>query len=578
LNKSSILTKCAAASAAIAAAVAVYMAFPGAASAGGAAAVSVSAPTQAIAPGTQFSVDIAVQPNNAIAGMQFNISFNPSLVAVNSVTEGNLLRQGGAGTYFTPGVIDNSTGKITGVAGMIVSPGQSVAAQGTFATITLTAGSARGTSPLTLSSVIIGNMAAQVVTADVSSSQISIDRSPVLNAIGNKSVTAGTALTFTVSASDPDGDGLTYSASNLPSGASFNASTRAFSWTPSGAQVGTYSAVHFQVSDGLLTDSKDISITVLAAPTPTPTPAPTPTPTPTPAPTPTPTPAPVPPSGGGGGGASGWSASLAPPRDTTPPAISAVATRDIARSNAVIEWATDEPGTGELKYRVGDGEVTSVVSDNFSTIHTFELTNLYPLTTYRYTVASRDRAGNVSESPEATFSTPGQPATFALSGWAISASNVTASQPATIAVTATNTGDVSGNHDVDITILFNGRTEGMRQTVNLGPGQSQKVTFLIKRDTAGVCQVSGDGLSSSFVVRETPQPTIPPTASEAPAPAAPVPSTVPVQTAPDEPAVVSWYVLGLIVGVLSLAGAITAVLVLRRRRELVRLWTQDGDR
>ncbi len=59
-----------------------------------------------------------------------------------------------------------------------------------------------------------------------------VNRPPVLGTIGSKSVDEGDLLTFTVTASDPDGDGLTFSASNVPPGASFNPSTRVFSWTP----------------------------------------------------------------------------------------------------------------------------------------------------------------------------------------------------------------------------------------------------------------------------------------------------------------------------------------------------------
>ena len=69
-------------------------------------------------------------------------------------------------------------------------------------------------------------------------------------------------LSFVISATDPDGDTLTYSASNLPSGATFDAGTRTFSWTPSFTQAGSYPGVHFEVSDGSLTDSEDITITV----------------------------------------------------------------------------------------------------------------------------------------------------------------------------------------------------------------------------------------------------------------------------------------------------------------------------
>ena len=88
------------------------------------------------------------------------------------------------------------------------------------------------------------------------------DRPPVLEEIGNKSVMEGELLEFSISAFDPDGDSLTYSALNLPSGASFNLTTRTFSWTPSFVQSGVYN-VTFVVSDGLLSDEETITITVL---------------------------------------------------------------------------------------------------------------------------------------------------------------------------------------------------------------------------------------------------------------------------------------------------------------------------
>ena len=85
---------------------------------------------------------------------------------------------------------------------------------------------------------------------------------PVLAPIGNKTIGEGQLLSFTISATDSDGDPLTYSASNLPLGATFDPATRTFSWTPGYEQAGTYANVHFEVSDGKLTDSEDISIRV----------------------------------------------------------------------------------------------------------------------------------------------------------------------------------------------------------------------------------------------------------------------------------------------------------------------------
>jgi hypothetical protein len=222
--------------------------------------VSVSGP-EAVDPGEQFTVAIIVEPETGIAGMQFNLAFDPSLVTVDSVAEGNLLSQGGAGTYFSSGTIDNVAGTVSAVAGAITTPGQTVSATGTFATITMTAGTEGGTSPLTLSSVVVGDINGQPVSVSVVSGQVNINQAPLLNPIGANSGNEGELLTFTITATDADGDQLTYSASNLPDGASFAPDTQTFSWTPRYDQAGVYS-VHFEVSDGSLTDSGDVTITI----------------------------------------------------------------------------------------------------------------------------------------------------------------------------------------------------------------------------------------------------------------------------------------------------------------------------
>ena len=86
-----------------------------------------------------------------------------------------------------------------------------------------------------------------------------VNRKPVLVDIGNQSVYTTRALSFAVSAGDPDGDAIDYSASGTPSGASFTNQT--FSWTPDAGQNGTYQ-VTFAASDGQLQDSETITIEV----------------------------------------------------------------------------------------------------------------------------------------------------------------------------------------------------------------------------------------------------------------------------------------------------------------------------
>ena len=96
------------------------------------------------------------------------------------------------------------------------------------------------------------------------------NQAPVLTVPGAQTVQSGQTLNFTVAATDPDaGQSLTYTASNLPTGASFSAATRQFSWTPTAAQTGTYT-VTFTVTDNgtpPLSDAKPVSLTVQAAPT-----------------------------------------------------------------------------------------------------------------------------------------------------------------------------------------------------------------------------------------------------------------------------------------------------------------------
>ena len=69
------------------------------------------------------------------------------------------------------------------------------------------------------------------------------------------SVVVGQTYSFTPTASDPEGDALTFSISNTPAWASFDAATGTLSGTPSAGDVGSYANISINVSDGILSDT-----------------------------------------------------------------------------------------------------------------------------------------------------------------------------------------------------------------------------------------------------------------------------------------------------------------------------------
>lgn len=88
------------------------------------------------------------------------------------------------------------------------------------------------------------------------------NRAPVLSTLADVNGAEGTAVAMSVSASDPDGDALTYTAAPLPAGATFTASMRRFDWTPSYMQAGTY-VVTFTVTDSRgARDSQAVTFTI----------------------------------------------------------------------------------------------------------------------------------------------------------------------------------------------------------------------------------------------------------------------------------------------------------------------------
>jgi hypothetical protein len=73
---------------------------------------------------------------------------------------------------------------------------------------------------------------------------------PTISGAPATSVNANVAYNFQPTASDPDGDPLTFSIQNRPTWATFNTSSGRLSGTPTAAQAGAYSNIIISVSDG----------------------------------------------------------------------------------------------------------------------------------------------------------------------------------------------------------------------------------------------------------------------------------------------------------------------------------------
>jgi hypothetical protein len=89
-----------------------------------------------------------------------------------------------------------------------------------------------------------------------------VNHAPLLTEPGAQTVKENEELKFKVMGSDEDTDNtLTYSAENLPDGASFDASSQEFSWKPGFEQAGDYN-VTFKLNDGFQDVTVSSAVTV----------------------------------------------------------------------------------------------------------------------------------------------------------------------------------------------------------------------------------------------------------------------------------------------------------------------------
>lgn len=120
----------------------------------------------------QFYINITCTPSEDIKSFECEITFNPSIYSVISVSEGDFFS--GYSTFFNNGTVDNNNGSIEDIYGLIVGSG-TVHSPGIVVSILCSAVS-DGTSTINLSRVGITNQTSYISVIGVNSS-VTIDRS-----------------------------------------------------------------------------------------------------------------------------------------------------------------------------------------------------------------------------------------------------------------------------------------------------------------------------------------------------------------------------------------------------------------
>ncbi len=310
------------------------------------------------APGTAVDVPVTFTAGTtAVSTLQFDLTF-PSALSYVSVTTGSAATA--AGKSASASAISG------GVRVLIFGLNQTAIGSGPIATVRLNiaSGTAAGALTVGITGIVASDPTGATVSTTGSGGTVTVDTTaPVISGVGASSITTtGATISWTTNeASDSQveyGTTTSYGTSTaLPTSL-----VTAHSAVLSGLQAST--VFHYRVKSrdaaGNLATSADATFTTTA------------------------------------------------PADTTPPVISGVGASLITASGATISWTTNEPSDSQVQYGTKKSYgSSSALNSSQVTAHSVVLSGLQAGTLYHYQVKSRDAAGNLATSADATFTTTG---------------------------------------------------------------------------------------------------------------------------------------------------------------------------
>ncbi|WP_135609692.1 PKD domain-containing protein [Methanococcoides sp. AM1] len=172
--------------------------------------ITLEPSSQIVTTGENFTVDVFITPDTAIAGLQFDLEFDSSKIQIDSVSEGRFLSQNGASAFFNEGNIDNNAGILSDVYGSIIGP-SSILGPESFAIITMSVkDQVTSTSTISLKNVIVSDPSGNPIDVLINDLTLTINEGPVAVANGPSEVNEGDILSFDASGSyDPNGVEIT---------------------------------------------------------------------------------------------------------------------------------------------------------------------------------------------------------------------------------------------------------------------------------------------------------------------------------------------------------------------------------
>lgn len=146
-----------------------------------------------------FDVDVGCTPGQPVKSFELKISFDATVLKVNSVSEGDIF--GGYSTLFNAGTINNVQGTVINIYGLILGQGN-VTGSGSLVMLNCTSLSAGGTSTIGLYDVGVTNESSYVSVV-VTNGSVMVDTTPPeISDISPASGTTGDSFVFMVSVTD----------------------------------------------------------------------------------------------------------------------------------------------------------------------------------------------------------------------------------------------------------------------------------------------------------------------------------------------------------------------------------------